>query len=389
MKTVLHTESSPGLGGQEIRTLTEAGWIAERGWRVLIAAQPHGRLLPRARELGLAVVAQRMRGAWDPSALLGLVQLIRREQIDVIHTHSSIDGWLGGMAARLTGRPVLRTRHVSIPIRRGWNPVYRWLADRVITSGEAIRQLVIAAGVPPAHVVAIPAGVKLDDFADAEGGEAALRSLGFAERPSPGGAAPGPDVDPIRGPRRIRSRGPIIGSVAMFRGSKGHDHLLDAFSRVHARRPDARLLLVGDGGRREWAERLARERGLSEAVVFTGFRTDVPALLAAMDCFVLASTRTEGVPQSLLQAAAAGIPLVASRIGGIPEVVEDGVTGLLVPPENPAALAAAIEQTLADPAAAAARARAARKRAEERFSHSVAMTRLLALYDELLGARGR
>ncbi|HET6366927.1 MAG TPA: glycosyltransferase [Pseudomonadales bacterium] len=388
MKTVLHTESSPGLGGQEIRTLTEAGWIAERGWRVLIAAQPHGRLLPRARELGLAVVAQRMRGAWDPGALLGLVQLIRREQIDVVHTHSSIDGWLGGMAARLTGRPVLRTRHVSIPIRRGLNPVYRWLADRVITSGEAIRQLVIAAGVPPARVVAIPAGVKLDDFADGEGGEAVLRSLGLAGGPSPGGPTPGPDVDPIRGPIRS-SRGPIVGSVAMFRGSKGHDHLLDAFSRVHARRPDARLLLVGDGGRREWAERLARERGLSEAVVFTGFRTDVPALLAAMDCFVLASTRTEGVPQSLLQAAAAGIPLVASRIGGIPEVVEDGVTGLLVSPEDPAALAAAIEQTLADPAAAAARARAGRKRAEERFSHSVAMTRLLALYDELLAARGR
>lgn len=367
MKTVLHTESSPGLGGQEIRTVTEAGWMVERGWRVLIAAQPDGRLLPRAREMELPVMALRMRGAWDVAALLGLVRLIRREGIDVVHTHSSVDGWLGGMAARLTGRPVVRTRHVSIPIRRGVNPVYRWLADRVVTSGEAIRQLVIAAGVPPAHVVAIPAGVKLDDFTDPAGGEAALRSLGLAA-----GA----------------TRGPVVGSVAMFRGSKGHDHLLDAFARVHARRPDARLLLVGDGGRREWAEGLARERGLHGAVTFTGFRTDVPALLSVMDCFVLASTRTEGVPQSLLQAAAAGVPLVASRIGGIPEVVEDVVTGLLVPPADPAALAAAIEATLADPAAAAARARAARKRCEERFSHTVAIGRLLALYDELLGARG-
>ena len=373
MKTVLHTESSPGLGGQEIRTLTEAGWIAERGWRVLVAAQPEGRLLLRARELGLSVVPLRMRGAWDAGALLGLVQLIRREQIDLVHTHSSIDGWLGGMAARLSRRPVVRTRHVSIPIRRGFNPVYRWLADRVITSGEAIRDLVIAAGVPPSRVVAIPAGVKLGDFTDGEGGEAALRSLGLARGPAPAGAV----------------SGPILGSVAMFRGSKGHDHLLDAFARVHARRPDARLLLVGDGGRREWAEGLARQRGLGGAVIFTGFRTDVPALLAAMDCFVLASTRTEGVPQSLLQAAAAGVPLVASRIGGIPEVVEDGVTGLLVPPEDPVALAAAIEETLADPAAAATRARAARKRCEERFSHTVAITRLLALYDELLGERGR
>jgi glycosyltransferase involved in cell wall biosynthesis len=369
VKTVLHTEASPGLGGQEIRTLTEAEWIGERGWRVLIAAQPEGRLLPRARELGLSAVPIRMRGAWDVAALLRLVGLIRREHVDVVHTHSSIDGWLGGMAARLTGRPVLRTRHVSIPIRRGANPVYRWLADRVITSGEAIRELVIAAGVPSARVVAIPAGVKLDDFTDPEGGEAALRSLGLAAA----GAA----------------RGPIIGSVAMFRGSKGHDHLLDAFARVHARRPDARLLLVGDGGRREWAEGLARQRGLGAAVTFTGFRTDVPALLSAMDCFALASTRTEGVPQSLLQAAAAGVPLVASRIGGIPEVVEDGVTGLLVPPEDPGALAAALEATLADPAAAATRARAARKRCEERFSHTAAIGRLLALYDELLGARVR
>ena len=107
-----------------------------------------------------------------------------------------------------------------------------------------------------------------------------------------------------------------------------------------------------------------------------------------MDCFVLASTRTEGVPQSLLQAAAAGVPVVASRIGGIPEVVEDGVTGLLVPPEDPAALAAAIER---DARRSRRRRRAGRapprKRCEERFSHAAAIGRLLALYDELLGAR--
>jgi len=173
----------------------------------------------------------------------------------------------------------------------------------------------------------------------------------------------------------------------MFRGSKGHDHLLDAFARVHARRADARLLLVGDGGRRAWAEGLARDRGIADAVRFAGFRTDVPALLGVMDCFALASTRTEGVPGSLLQAAAAGIPLVASRIGGIPEFVDDGVTGLLVPPEDPAALAAAIERVLADPAAAAARARTARKRCEEGFSRETSIGRLIALYDELLAPR--
>ena len=117
---------------------------------------------------------------------------------------------------------------------------------------------------------------------------------------------------------------------------------------------------------------------------FTGFRSDVPDLLRAMDCFVLASTRTEGVPQSLLQAFAAGVPAVASSIGGIPEVITDGETGTLVPPENPALLAAAIEAVLDNPSAAATRARAARKLVEERYSHVAAVSRLLALYDEVI-----
>ncbi|HXA94546.1 MAG TPA: glycosyltransferase, partial [Candidatus Dormibacteraeota bacterium] len=140
MKTVLHTEASPGLGGQEVRTLNESRWTVERGWRVLLAGQPDGKLIERARAAGVETVAVRMRGAFDPRALVALVRLIRRERVSLVHTHSSVDAWLGGMAARVCRVPVIRTRHVSIRIRRGPNPVYRWLADRVITSGEAIRR---------------------------------------------------------------------------------------------------------------------------------------------------------------------------------------------------------------------------------------------------------
>jgi glycosyltransferase involved in cell wall biosynthesis len=358
MKTVLHTEASPGLGGQEVRTLNEARWTAERGWRVLLAVQPEGRLLERARAAGLEAVPVRMAGAFDPRALAALVRLIRRERVSLVHTHSSVDAWLGGMAARLCRVPVVRTRHVSIPIRRGPNPVYRWLADRVITSGEAIRRMVLAAGVPPERVVAIPAGVNLEAF--------------------PFGAR-APEVL-----HELRLRSPVIGSVAMFRGSKGHPQLLQAFARVREKRPEASLLLVGDGIRRAWVEQLARDAKLSDAVVFTGFRPDVPALLGAMDCFALASTRTEGVPQALLQAFAAGVPVVASRIGGIPEVVTHGETGLLVESESVEALAAAIERVLDDREAAGRRARAARALVEERFSHTSVVGRLLHLYGELL-----
>lgn len=361
MKTVLHTESSPGLGGQEIRTLDEARWTRERGWRVLLACRPDGRLFEGARQAGLEVVAVPMTHPWNGRALIQLVRIIRGEKVTLIHTHSSVDGWLGGMAARLSRIPVVRTRHVSIPIGRGWNPVYTWLADRVITSGEAIRRLVVQAGVAPERVIAISAGVRLGDFPFRQRSDETARSLGL--------------------------RAPVVGSVAMFRGSKGHAHLLEAFALVRAVHPGATLLLVGEGIRRAWVEGLARGAGLAGAVVFTGFRRDVAALLGCMDCFVLASTRTEGVPQSLLQAFAAGVPVVASEVGGVPEVVTDGVTGLLVKPESPPALAQAVEMVLAEPAAAARRAEAARALVEARFSHTAAISRLLALYDDLLAAR--
>ena len=359
MRTVLHTESSRGLGGQEVRTLTEARWIAERGWRVLLAGQPGAAFTERARQLGIDVVEVPMRGAWDLSAVARLARLVRNEGVGLVHTHSSVDGWVGGLAARIARVPVVRTRHVSIRIRRRLNPVYRWLADRVITSGEAIRSIVVASGVPAARVVAVPAGVDLAEMDHAgKAPDALSRSLGLAR--------------------------PVIGSVAMFRGSKGHAHLLDAFAMVRERWPTARLLLVGDGIRRRWVEGLARERGLGNAVVFTGFRSDVPDLLRIMDCFVLASTRTEGVPQSLLQAFAARVPAVASSVGGIPEVVTDKETGILVAPEDAAALARGIEAVLDDPAGAAERAAAARRLVEERFSHATSVGRLLAIYESLL-----
>jgi glycosyltransferase involved in cell wall biosynthesis len=357
MFSVLHTEASRGWGGQEIRIVTEAGWLRERGVRVLLAAPPESRILTEAARAAFETIALRMRGPWDVPAIARLARVIRQEKIALVHTHSSIDAWIGGGAARLARVPVVRSRHVSIPIRRGLNPVYTWLADRIVTSGEAIRQLVLAGGVRPDAVVALPAGVDLAAFSPGEPSAAVRAELGDSR--------------------------PVIGSIAMFRGSKGHDHLLEAFRGVREEFAGARLLLVGDGIRRQWVEGLARERGLAAAVRFTGFRRDVPDLLRLMDCFVLASTRTEGVPQSLLQAMAAGVPVAASAIGGIPEVVADGRTGLLVPPEDPAALARAVVETLRDRGAARVRAEAARDLVRSRFSHDRCVDRLLALYAEL------
>ncbi|MFQ5520914.1 MAG: glycosyltransferase, partial [Candidatus Methylomirabilia bacterium] len=175
-----------------------------------------------------------------------------------------------------------------------------------------------------------------------------------------------------------------VGSVAMFRGSKGHPELLEGLKRVRREFPEATLVLAGDGIRRVWVEERAHALGLREAVRFTGFRQDVPDLLRAMDCFVLGSIRTEGVPQSLLQALATELPVVASAVGGIPEVIQHQVTGLLVPPGDAEALAQGILAVLRDPDSAARRAQAGRQLVATRFSRTLALQRLTAVYEELL-----
>jgi hypothetical protein len=211
--------------------------------------------------------------------------------------------------------------------------------------------------------VAISAGVDLAEFSEAGDGDAMRKELGLSR--------------------------PVIGSVAMFRGSKGHAPLLDAFATVHARHPSARLLLVGDGIRRAWVEGLAKERGLAAAVLFTGFRSDVPDLLRAMDCFVLASTRTEGVPQSLLQAFAAGIPAVGERHRRNPR----GHRRRRDRPSRQARRPVGSRRGHRGGHRRSRRGGGAGSRRPEarrgRFSHVAAVSRLLALYDEVLAGRSR
>ena len=143
-RLILHTEASIGFGGQELRIAAEARWLLDHGWEALVAAQPDSRLLDETRRLGVPSVGVRMRSALDVSALAALRELIARRDVALVHTHSSVDSWLGGLAGRSRGRPVVRSRHVTIPIPRRRGLVYR-LAQRVITSGEAAARVVAVA----------------------------------------------------------------------------------------------------------------------------------------------------------------------------------------------------------------------------------------------------
>jgi glycosyltransferase involved in cell wall biosynthesis len=362
MLTILHTEASPGWGGQEMRILSEASAFAKRGFRVLIACQPGSRLGLEAQRCGLIIRPVAMHRAFDVLACWRLRRLMRTDAVDLVHTHSSIDAWLAGFAAKSLHLPVVRSRHVSIPVKRRRNFVYNALCDRIISSGEAIREVLITGGVDPDKIMAIPAGVDVAQFHPAVSGAAVRREFGI--------------------------NGTVIGTVAMFRHSKGHGVLLRAIPEILRSEPRAAFLWVGDGVGRAVLEQEVADAGLQAKVHLAGFREDVAACLAAMDVVVLPSIQSDGVPQVLIQALAMRKPVVASAVGGIPEVIQHQRTGVLVPPQDPQALAEAVVQVLHDPHSAAEWARAGGQLIDTHYALEHMIDRTATVYTAVLVEKG-
>lgn len=359
---ILHTEASLGSGGQEIRILTEARWLLDHGWGVLIAGQPGSWLVAEAQVAELPVIAVRMRGALDLSALLALRRLMRERRVDLVHTHSSVDSWLATLAAKSLRLPVVRSRHVSIPISTRRALIYR-LADRIVASGDAVRAVVRQAGVQAAKITSIPAGVDTARFHPHVSGKTVRDELGLT--------------------------GPVVGLVANIRGSKGHRFFLEAAREVLRSTPEAHFCIVGDGVGFDDIRRRVREMDLERHVLMTAFRRDIPDVLAALDVLVLPSVRSEGTPQVIVQALAVGTPVVGTAVGSVPEVIRDGETGRLVPPADARALAEAILSLLRDPVRARAMAQAGQALVQERYTLDAMMTATTRVYEELLAYYSR
>lgn len=354
---ILHTESSLGWGGQEIRVLTEARGVAARGHQVLLAAPSASRIFAEASAFGVQVVDLPI-ARKRPSGLIALRRLLARTPFDVVNTHSSTDTWLAALAcATLAHAPgLVRTRHISAPAPR--NAATRWLytkaARRIVTTGERLREQVIEeTGARADDVVSIPTGIDL-------------------ERYRPG------DRDAARRGLELPLDRPIIGIVATLRSWKGHRHLLRAMASLQAK--EASLAIVGDGPQRAALESLAADLALGARVRFAGNQADVVPWMQACDVFCLPSYANEGVPQALMQAMACGVTVVSTPIGSIGEIVSDGTTGVLVPPGDVERLRAALDALLADPARREALARNARATALERFGEARMVERMIEVF---------
>ena len=286
---------------------------------------------------------------------------------DVINAHSSTDAWLAALARTTLPRApeIVRTRHLSTPVNR--LPTTRWLYQRatshIVVTGEALKtRLVSHNRYDPATITSVRTGIDLARFAPRD--RAAMRAqCGVDARPA-------------------------VGIVATLRDWKGHDYLLDAWGELQAAVPGWQLLIIGDGPRRAHLERRVQALALGATARFTGNQDDVPAWLACLDLAVLPSYGDEGVPQSLMQAAACGLPSVSTPVGAIAEAVVHGETGVLVPPRDSRALGEALAALMRDPAQRARMGRAAHAYAQSHFGIDAMLDAMEAIFARV-AARAR
>jgi glycosyltransferase involved in cell wall biosynthesis len=354
---ILHTEASLGWGGQEVRVLTEARGVARLGHEVMLAAPRESRIFTEAPRFGVSAEALPI-GRKRLGAAFALRAFIADRGYDVVNTHSSTDAWLAALACATLGNApaIVRTRHISAPSAR--NGATRWLytraTDRIVTTGERLRaQVVEETGADRDRVVSIPTGIDLERFRP--GDQAAARAaLGLAA-----------DI-------------PIVGIVATLRSWKGHRYLLEAVAAMS--RKDVQVVIVGDGPQRAALEEAAAALGLGARARFAGEQIDVAPWMQALDLFCLPSYANEGVPQALMQAMACGVPVISTPVGSIDEIVADGDTGVMVPPQDATRLRETIEQLLADPGRRQALGARALAVARERFGEARMVERMVVVF---------
>lgn len=360
-----------------VTTIDLTAWCFLRSWFRRLRAEGHevvvactverfrGDLESDGARVLHVPIPRRIEPLQDMRALLLLVQLFRREKPDVVHTHTSKAGFLGRLAARLAGVPlILHTIHElpqnSVRSRKA-KMIYRLLerlaarwAHHLVTVSYANERQILAEGIcSPARLTTIREGLELEKYHPRMTANEVRRSLGIP-------------------PEAL-----VIGTAARLEPAKGYGYLLDAFEIIRASRPDTWLVCAGTGH----LETELRARAGTQ-VIFTGWVDDLISTIAAYELFVLSSLY-EGLGIVLIEAMALGRPVVSTAVGGTTDVVVDGVTGYLVPPRNPQVLAERVLKLLGDPARRAAFGAAGRERVEREFRAAVADDAMLALYKRL------
>jgi len=342
---------------------------------VEFACAPGGPLIDEVVEQGINFrpvknFVQKINPYCDSVALWELICLMRQEKYDIVHTHNSKAGFIGRLAAKIAGVPIIvHTIHgfafheyERSPRRILFICLERFAAkftDKLITISEPLRQWGLDLGIgKPERYVTIYSGIEIDKFQVKIDIEEKRRQFG------------------------IKSTDLVVGVVSKLWEGKGHKCILQAARNVITKVPNVKFMFVGEGYLREELEALTQQLGLNNHVIFSGFRTDLPELTSTFDIAILASF-FEGLGRVLLEAMVLGKPVIATKVGGIVDVVDDGKTGILVPPNDSNALAGAIVRLLSDDDLRKKMGKAGKEKIDAKFSAQTMVSQIEKVYEEL------
>ena len=356
---IVHTESSKGWGGQEIRVFEEMKAMRQRGHEVGLAAQADSKIYETARKADFDVFCISEKALHFPAGIAGLCLWLLKRRVQVVNTHSSKDGWIGGVAARLAGVPCLiRSRHIDVDYpRHFWSRMaFHVMPHHVTTTSSLIRSKLMAQmGLAAERIDTVPTGIDPQLFK--------------------------PDRrDALRRELHLDPDAPLIGMISVIRSWKGHDYFIQAASKASAAVPGLRFVIAGGGPGSRYMPDWIAAAGMENRIHYLGYREDVASLLNSLDGLVLPSTAHEGIPQIILQAHLCACPVIGTTVGGIPEVVEEGRTGRLVPPRDADALAAAMIELVKDPAGSRLMAEEGRSGALKKHTLEVMCEQLEQIY---------
>ena len=362
----LHVDTARSWRGGQNQVLVTVLGLRALGHRTVLVAHPTGELRRRAEE-GLDLIPLAPRAEMDLAAAWRLSRVLKQLKPDIVHAHDPHGVAMASIALSMSTLPwqprLVASRRVDFHMRQ--SALSRWKyrqVDCFICASDAIRQIVVSDGIPGNRTVTVHEGIDLGRVAAAPRAE-------------------------LHTELWLPHEAPLVGNVAALVPHKGQRHLVDAAGLVLRKQPDARFIIAGEGELRPSLEHQIRQHHLEKHVILAGFRTDILSLHKAFDIFAMSSV-TEGLGTSILDAMACGKPVVATTAGGIPEVVADGETGLLVPPRDAAAMASAIVRLLADRSLRERMGAAGLAHVRERFSAEIMVQKTLEVYERLAQPSG-
>lgn len=363
---IVHIDCGRGWRGGQSQALYLTKGLKDRGYDVSLICQAGSPLWQKAKESGIEVYPLKMRFEFDPISVIKISKIIKRKRALILHFHDSHATTLGILASLLHPVPIkISARKVDFSIKG--NPFrklkYDKLVSAVIAVSNGVKKVLVEDGIPESKIHTIYEGTDLKRFELEGTKEEWKEKLGF------------------------RKDKFLAGIVAHLADHKGHIYLIESAKILKERGVNLEILIIGDGELKDFLVSKTEELGVKEIVKFLGFRNDIPQILKAIDLFVL-SSYLEGLCTSLLDAMASKLPIVATRTGGIPEAVEDGVNGILVPPRNPSALADAIYHFYTNRNLLREMGERGYERAKRLFSVDAMVENTLSLYSKLLKERG-